>query len=76
MLQWQKFCNGAFENILEENTSMLVFQRALLSDSGTYRCVVSNVINGITHLIESRNATLQGNSYDGLYQRIKLNTNI
>ena len=55
---------------------MLVFQKTLLSDSGTYRCVVSNVINGITHLIESRNANLQGNSYDGLYQREKLNTKI
>ena len=60
-LQWQIFNNGTFEDIPEKNSAILMFEKARLSNIGVYRCVVSNVINGTTHRIESRNATLTGN---------------
>ena len=60
-IQWQKLDNEIFEDIPGENDSMLVFENAFLSDSNVYRCAVSNVINGTTHTIQSRNATLKGN---------------
>ena len=60
-IQWQKqLSNGDFYDISNEESSTLVFEKALLSDSGIYRCVATNIINGTEYMSNSTNAVVQG----------------
>lgn len=46
-LQWQKEASdGSFELLDGESASQLVLPKLSFSDSGTYRCIASNTING------------------------------
>ena len=60
-IQWQKQSNnGDFYDIRNEESITLVFEKALLSDSGVYRCVATNIINGTEYMSNSANAIVQG----------------
>ena len=60
-IQWQKqLSNGDFYDISNEESSTLVFEKALLSDSGVYRCVATNIINGTEYMTNSTNAVVRG----------------
>ena len=61
-LQWQKFdeVDGQFVDLMEENETKLIFENALLENSGEYRCLIMNDINGSEVIINSTVATVIG----------------
>ncbi len=45
-IQWQKQgTNSLFEDLMGETNTTLVYENALLSNSGVYRCVATNIID-------------------------------
>ena len=61
-LQWQKFdeVGNYFVDLMEENETELIFENALLDNSGEYRCVASIIINGSPVTTNSTVATVIG----------------
>ena len=61
-LQWQKFdeVGNYFVDLMEENETELIFEDALLDNSGEYRCVASIIINGSPVTTNSTVATVIG----------------
>ena len=51
-IQWQKFTNESFEDLDGQGGMVLELTRLALSDSGTYQCFISNVINQTLYTFE------------------------
>ena len=61
-IHWQKLNNeDQFVDINGENDSTLIYENAIVTDSGLYRCVASIAVNGTEYMTFSRNATITGN---------------
>ena len=58
--QWQKRISGEFVNIVNETGEMFVETDVEHNNAGVYRCVVTNIINGVTNTIMSMPATVHG----------------
>ena len=58
--QWQKRISGQFVNLPGENGEVLMENDTLHEDAGVYRCVVTNIINGVPNVIVSRSAIVHG----------------
>ena len=50
--QWQRLVGLTYEDLEGENNSQIQLPQVSLSDSGTYRCVASNTINGTVRSAE------------------------
>ncbi len=52
--QWQKIIDLSFQDLEGENKSQYLLPNVSLSDSGMYRCIASNTINGSTRTTEQQ----------------------
>ena len=72
--QWQMMSRTTMEyvDIPGENNTYLQFTNFTLNDAGRYRCVATNVINGVTMNVTSNSALVAGMSikHDSLHMNI------
>ena len=61
-LQWQKLgMDNKFEDLMGETNTTLVYENALLSNSGTYQCVATNTIDRMVYYSATSNdASVEG----------------
>ena len=60
-LQWQKLgMDNKFEDLMGETNTTLVYENALLSNSGIYHCFAANTIDATVYPVNSNNAVVEG----------------
>ena len=68
-LQWQKIGkDNKFEDLMGETNTTLVYENALLSNSGTYHCVATNTIDGTVYPVNSDSAVVEGMNIYSYYK--------